>query len=110
LKELVNCYLVETVEFERSDGFWLDDGKLLLRSHNVGEIVEARYQSPFCEARYSLDKDATNRLMILLDADRDSLAYRLKQHFGSAAALDQFKRFCDYNELPYTFDFIVNTK
>lgn len=108
MKEIWECYKVETVHLQRNDGFWLEEGCLILRSVNVGEMVEERYQSPYIEARYSLNKRDTQSLMLLLDADDDSLAYRLKQHFDGAAVLDRFKRFCDQNQLKYEYRFINN--
>lgn len=107
MKEIVECYKVDTVNLQRNDGFWLDDGCLLLRSVNVGELVEDRYQSAYAEARFSLNEADTKALMLLLDADADSFSYRLKQHFDGAAVLDRFKRFCDQNQLKYAYQFIT---
>ena len=107
MKEIVECYNVDTIRLQRNDGFWLDDGRLVLRSVNVGELVEDRYQSAYAEARFSLNEADTKSMMLLLDADSDSLAYRLKQHFDGAAVLDRFKRFCDQNPLKYEYAFIT---
>lgn len=104
---MVECYKVDTVRLQRNDGFWLDGGCLVLRSVNVGEVVEERYLSPFVEARFSLNQADTKVLMLLLDADTDSLSYRLKQHFDGAAVLDRFKQFCDQNQLKYDYQFIT---
>ncbi|PKM87425.1 MAG: hypothetical protein CVU85_05955 [Firmicutes bacterium HGW-Firmicutes-10] len=107
MKEIIECYKVDTITLQRNDGFWLSEGRLILRSINVGELVEDRYQSPFAEARFSLSEEDTQSMMLLLDADQDSLAYRLKQHFEGAAVLDRFKRFCDENKLKYHYQFIT---
>lgn len=108
LVELIRLYTVDTVDFQRTDGIWLDGKRIVLRSENVGDIVEARYQSPYCEARYTLSEADSEKMMLLLDADEDSLYYRLKEHFEGAAALDRFKQFCDCNDMKFKFDFIVN--
>jgi len=107
MKEIVECYKVDTINLQRNDGFWLNEGRLILRSVNVGELVEDRYQSAYAEARFSLNEADTKNMMLLLDADGDSLAYRLKQHFDGAAVLDRFKRFCDQNQLKYEYAFIT---
>lgn len=108
MKELLECYKVETLQLQRNDGFWLNEGCLILRSVNVGELVEERYQCPFAEARFSLSGADTKSLMLLLDADDQSFPYRLKQHFDGAAVLDRFKRFCDQNQLKYEYMFITD--
>ena len=107
MKEIVECYKVDTINLQRNDGFWLNEGRLILRSVNVGELVEDRYQSAYAEARFSLSEADTKNMMLLLDADGDSLAYRLKQYFDGAAVLDRFKRFCDQNQLKYEYAFIT---
>jgi hypothetical protein len=107
MKEIFECYKVDTVKLQRNDGFWLSEGCLILRSVNVGEIVEERYQSPYAEARYTLSISDTEALMRLLNADHEGLVDRLKEHFDSAAALDRFKRFCDANKLDYKYQFIT---
>ena len=108
MKEIFESYKVETVNLQRNDGFWLDEGRLILRSVNVGDMVEERYQSPYVEARFSLSEADTKLLMKLLDADDVSLPDRLKEHFDSAAVLDRFKRFCDQHQLKYEYQFITN--
>jgi hypothetical protein len=108
MKEIVECYKVDIVSLQRNDGFWLSDGRLILRSVNVGELVADRYQSPYAEARFSLNVADTQALMLLLDADEDSFSYRLKQHFDGAAVLDRFKRFCDEHQLKYEYQFITD--
>lgn len=108
MKEIVECYKVDTVSLQRNDGFWLDEGQLILRSVNVGELVIDRYQSPYAEARFTLSEKDTQAMMLLLDADQDSFSYRLKQHFDGAAVLDRFKRFCDEHRFKYEYQFITD--
>ena len=57
MKEIVECYKVDTINLQRNDGFWLNEGRLILRSVNVGELVEDRYQSAYAEARFSLNEE-----------------------------------------------------
>jgi hypothetical protein len=79
MKEIVECYKVDTINLQRNDGFWLNEGRLVLRSVNVGELVEDRYQSPYAEARFSLSEADTKSMMLLLDADADNFSLKLKQ-------------------------------
>jgi hypothetical protein len=108
MKEIVECYKVDTINLQRNDGFWLNEGRLVLRSVNVGELVEDRYQSPYAEARFSLSEADTKSMMILLDADADNFSLKLKQLFDGAAVLDRFKRFCDDNKLVYDYVFLTD--
>jgi hypothetical protein len=108
MKEILECYSVDTINLQRNDGFWLSEGRLILRSVNVGELVEDRYQRPYVEARFSLLEADTKSMMRLLDANEDNFSDRLKEHFDGAAVLDRFKRFCDQHQLKYEYQFITD--
>jgi hypothetical protein len=108
MKEIFECYKVDTNQLQRNDGFWLDEGRLILRSVNIGELVEQRYQSSYVEARFSLSEADTKLMIALLDADDIRLPERLKHLFDGAAVLDRFKRFCDQNQLKYEYQFLTD--
>lgn len=108
MKEITRLFEIDIPAQERIDALYLDDETLSFRSKNSGDIVMNTYNSYYCEAVYSLNKENTLKFLDSLQASWNSIGDIVEKKFRSPAGLDQLKRHCDRNNIQYHYEFIID--
>lgn len=108
MKELARVFEINIPSQDRVDALYLDGDKLSFHSKNSGDIVVNTYNSYYCEAVYSLDKENTRKFLDTFQASLETIGDVVAKQFTSPAGLDQLKRHCDKNNIQYNYEFIVD--
>lgn len=108
MKEIARMFEIDVPTQGRIDALYLEEETLSFRSKNNGDIVMNTYDSYYCEAVYSLDKENTQKFLDSLQATFETLGDIVKGKFTSPAGLDQLKRHCDKNDIQYQYEFLID--